>query len=187
MSRKQTTARRRAMMIAQVQAGGMTATEAAEALEIAPKTYHEWENRGLAAMMQGLTDREPGRPSTAPDPETRRLRREVERLRQQVMIMERTAELRAKVLLLKKLEEPINRPHGAVKKKGRTHGRNRAQRRRDQAGPPPGLGSSQPGGGDPIQAPAPMAHSDESEPAPADAPRPPETGASAAEPGAGSR
>ena len=182
MSRKETTARERAMMIVQVRAGRMTVKDAAEALGISPKTYHEWEKRGLEAMMEGLTDREPGRPSTAPDPEMRKLQEEVARLRQHVMIMERTAELRAKVLVLKKLEEPINHPAGVAKKKGRTHGRNRAQRRRDQAGSPPGLGTSGPGHGDPVQASAPMAHPSESEPAPTDAARATETGAATADP-----
>ena len=45
MSRKETTARERAMMIVQVRAGKMTVKEAAQALDIAPKTYHEWETR----------------------------------------------------------------------------------------------------------------------------------------------
>ena len=105
MSRKETTARERATMIVQVQAGRMTVKEAAEALEISPKTYHEWEKRALESMMEGLTNREPGRPSSSPDPEVLKLQRKVKELETHVMIMEKTAELRAHLLAEAKLKE----------------------------------------------------------------------------------
>lgn len=180
MSRKETTARERAMLIVQVQAGKMTVKEAAQALAIAPKTYHEWEKRGLEAMMRGLTDREPGRPTTAPDPETRKLQQEVTRLRQHVMIMEKTAELRAHLLAEARLKEQ-------TKKKGRTHGRTRAQRHRLAAAAPAGLGTSEPGHRDARPSPAPLECPGESEPTPVVAARAPETGSCATDPGAGNR
>ena len=179
MSRKETTARERAMMIVQVRAGKMTVKEAAQALDIAPKTYHEWEKRGLEAMMEGLTNREPGRPSTAPDPETLKLQRQVKELETKVMIMSKTAELRAHLLAEKILRAP-------VKKKGRTHGRTRAQRRRLAEGASPGLGTAQPGDRDADQASPEVECPGQPEPTAVDAARAEETEPGAADPGAGS-
>ena len=42
----------------------MTATEAAKELGISRKTYYKWEQRGLAALMDGLEDQTAGRPET---------------------------------------------------------------------------------------------------------------------------
>lgn len=176
MSWKEKTARERAMVILQVQAGKMTVREAAETLEIAPQTYHEWEKRGLEAMMVGLMDREPGRPSTAPDRTTQKLEKEVSELRKQVLVMERTAELRAHLLALEKLKGPI-------KKKGRT----RARRQHIEAGSPSGLDTTQPLDRHSAGSSATLEPAGEPEPAPGETPRAPETGPGAADPGTGNR
>jgi len=42
----------------------MTATEAAKELGVSRKTYYKWEQRGLAALMEGLEDQTAGRPET---------------------------------------------------------------------------------------------------------------------------
>ena len=42
----------------------MTATEAAKELGVSRKTYYKWEQRGLAALMDGLEDQTAGRPET---------------------------------------------------------------------------------------------------------------------------
>lgn len=180
-SRKQTAARERAMMIVQVRAGKMTVREASQALDVAPKTYHEWEKRGLEAMMAGVTDREPGRPSTAPDPELLRLQRKVKELETHVMLMEKTAELRAH-LLAESRSRGMREPN---KKKGRTHGRTRAQRHRPAAGASLGLGTSQPGARDAGQAAPALERPSEHESAPIDAARAAETGPAATDAGAG--
>lgn len=175
-SRKEITVRERATMILQVQAGKLTAREAAEALEISPQTYYEWEKRGLEAMMQGLTDRDPGRPSTAPDRETQKLQKEVGELRKQVMVMERTAELRAHLLALEKLKGPI-------KKKGRT----RARRQRDETATSSELGTAQPLDRHSIRSSATLEQAGEHESAPGETARAPETGPGAADAGTGNR
>ena len=65
MSKKQQDrARHRAEIILQVRSGRMTAERAAQELGVSRKTYYKWEERGLAAMLKGLEDREPGRPPT---------------------------------------------------------------------------------------------------------------------------
>ncbi len=56
----------RAQIIMQVHSGILTATEAARKLGVSRKTYYKWEKRGLAALMDGLTDHPSGR-SEAPE------------------------------------------------------------------------------------------------------------------------
>jgi len=40
--------------------------EAAKELGVSRKTYYQWEQRGLDAMLKALQEKEPGRPQTAP-------------------------------------------------------------------------------------------------------------------------
>jgi len=47
-----------------VRCGLMTATQAAKLLGISRKTYYKWEQRGLAALLDGLQDQTAGRPET---------------------------------------------------------------------------------------------------------------------------
>ena len=60
---------KRAEMIMKVRCGLMTAAQAARKLGVSRKTYYKWEKRGLEALLSGLADKEPGRPSTAIDPD----------------------------------------------------------------------------------------------------------------------
>ena len=53
---------RRAEIIMKVRSGIMTATEAARELGVSRKTYYKWEKRGLAALLDGLSDQPTGRP-----------------------------------------------------------------------------------------------------------------------------
>jgi transposase len=63
----QQAARERAEVIMKVRCGLMNASQAAEQLGISRKTYYKWEQRALSAMLDGLTDQPPGRPSQAVD------------------------------------------------------------------------------------------------------------------------
>jgi hypothetical protein len=85
--------------IIQVQSGLLTATGAAKQLGVSRKTYYKRENRALSGLMEGLKDRESGRPATEIDPEKERLLQtvetlesEIERLRQTLRIKEVLAE-----------------------------------------------------------------------------------------------
>ena len=55
-------ARLRAQLIMKVRCGLMTAAEAARQLGVSRKTYYKWEQRGLSALLDGLSDQPPGRP-----------------------------------------------------------------------------------------------------------------------------
>ena len=48
-------ARQRASLILQVQAGQLTATQAAQSLGVSRKTYYQWERRALQGMVDQLT------------------------------------------------------------------------------------------------------------------------------------
>lgn len=86
-------ARQRAEIIMKVRSGLMTATEGAAALGISRKTYYKWENRALGAMLDGLENRDTGRPEL-PGP-----------LQSEIELSKKVAELqRQKELLEKKIE-----------------------------------------------------------------------------------
>jgi len=81
--------------IVQVRAGILTVTEAARQLGLSRKTYYEKEARALRAMLSALTPEAPGRPATAPPPETERLRLENDQLRQQLEALEQRIQIKA--------------------------------------------------------------------------------------------
>jgi hypothetical protein len=52
-------------MIMKVRCGLLTARQAAVRMGVSRKTFYKWEQRGLSALLDGVTDHHPGRP---PDP-----------------------------------------------------------------------------------------------------------------------
>ena len=87
-------ARQRALLILQVQAGQLTATAAARQLGLSRKSYYQWENRALSALMASLETQTPGRPPKTADPEKDQLRQQVTRLQTQVTELEQVLALR---------------------------------------------------------------------------------------------
>lgn len=67
-SRTQAKARLRAQLIMKVRCGLMTAAEAARQLGVSRKTYYKWEQRGLSALLDSLSDQAPGRPEKESNP-----------------------------------------------------------------------------------------------------------------------
>ena len=57
------TARLRAEMIMKVRCGLLTARQAADRLGVSRKTFYKWEERGLSALLDSVTDQPPGRPA----------------------------------------------------------------------------------------------------------------------------
>jgi transposase len=94
MNRPEGSARQRALLILQVQAGQLSATEAARQLGISRKSYYQWEKRALAALLQATEQQPPGRPPKEADPEKDQLRQQVRALQQQVQELEQVMELR---------------------------------------------------------------------------------------------
>ena len=80
--------------VIQVQSGLLTASEAARQLGVSRKTYYKRENRALAGLMEGLKDREVGRPGKEVDPEKERLQQTVEKLETEVQTLLQTLRIR---------------------------------------------------------------------------------------------
>jgi transposase len=98
-------ARQRASLILQVQAGQLSATQAAQSLGVSRKTYYQWERRALQGMVDQLTQRPPGRPQKPDDPE-----KQLRQAQAKLQAASQLAELRA---VLRDLDRP------AAKKKPR--------------------------------------------------------------------
>ena len=87
-------ARQRAEMILKVRGGQITAQEAARVLGISRKTYYKWEQRGLAAMLEGLCERNSGRPASRPDGEKESLKKTVGQLELEIKQQEQRQAIR---------------------------------------------------------------------------------------------
>ena len=94
-------ARLRAQLIMKVRCGLMTAAEAARQLGVSRKTYYKWEQRGLSALLDGLSDQPPGRPEKEEPPaqamfekQMANLRREKELLEQKLILKDLAFDLR---------------------------------------------------------------------------------------------
>lgn len=88
------TARKRVEIFIKVQSGQMTATEAAEALGISRKTYYKWEQRAFQSLLDAMTNRSPGRPSTPSDPKQEALEKSLKEMERQLLMAEERAEIR---------------------------------------------------------------------------------------------
>ena len=96
-------ARQRAILILQVRAGQLRASQAARQLHISRQRYYQWEKRALRALLQALEDQPRGRPRNRQNPQQQQLQRQVQQLQKQVQLFEEKERLRQ---LLKTLEEP---------------------------------------------------------------------------------
>ena len=96
---KPNSARQRAELIMKVRCGILTAKQAAAQLGVSRKTYYKWEQRGLAALLQGLDDQQAGRPKKPPrqsdlEKQLARSQTEIERLRQTLILKEIAADMK---------------------------------------------------------------------------------------------
>lgn len=91
---QQQKARKRAMVIMQVRSGQLTATEAARILGVSRKTYYQWEQRALQAMLAQLEDRPPGRPENPSDPEKEALEKRLRQAEKELAEARQVKELR---------------------------------------------------------------------------------------------
>ena len=94
---QQALARQRAQLIMQVRRGVLSAQQAARQLGISRKTYYKWERRALAAMVEALGNREPGRPPLPIDPEKEALQRQTQELQAKLQVLEQTEQIRQRL------------------------------------------------------------------------------------------
>jgi transposase len=66
----------------------MTAAAAAAQLGVSRKTYYKWEQRGLSALLDGLSEKEPGRPENPQDPARAVLEKQMADLQKENRLLE---------------------------------------------------------------------------------------------------
>ena len=91
---KQTRARQRAQVIMKVRCGLMSASQAAAELGVSRKTYYKWEQRGLAALLDGLSDQVPGRPEKPDTTVEQSLERQLDDLKRENQLLEQKMALK---------------------------------------------------------------------------------------------
>jgi transposase len=101
-------ARKRAEVIMKVRCGLINASQAAKQLGISRKTYYKWEQRGLAALLNGLEDQVPGRPARPVDHQRQALERQLELAHRDIVLLQHKMALKD-VLTDLKLEPGIDR------------------------------------------------------------------------------
>ena len=101
-------ARLRAEVIMKVRCGLLTAQQAAEQLGVSRKTYYQWEERGLSALLSSLADKASGRPSQPVDSEKQALQRQLEQAHRECAILQHKMALKD-VLFDLKLTPGISR------------------------------------------------------------------------------
>ena len=120
---RETKARQRAEIIMKVRSGLLTATEGAAALGISRKTYYKWENRALDAMLDGLEERETGRPEL-PGPLQNEidLNKKIEELHRENELLEKKIELQKMMnkFEIEKAREKHRKAKPSKKKKRKT-------------------------------------------------------------------
>ena len=104
----QQAARQRAEVIMKVRCGLMNASQAAKHLGISRKTYYKWEQRGLSALLDGLTDQSPGRPTQPVDREKEGLEKRLTQARRDNELLKHQMALKD-VLTDLKLEPGMSR------------------------------------------------------------------------------
>ncbi len=94
MEQNKELARERALVILQVRRGALTATEGAKLLGVSRKTYYEWEEKSLQAMVQALENHGAGRPSAPIDLEKEALRERIRELEEKLEVAKQTIEVK---------------------------------------------------------------------------------------------
>ena len=112
MKARQERARELAEVILRVRSGAITATEGARMLGISRKTYYQWEKKALLGMMSRLEAQPPGRPEATTNPEMEAMRKKIAQLEKELEVAQQTAEVRAILMDMRKLQEKR-----AIKKK----------------------------------------------------------------------
>jgi transposase len=87
-------ARQRALVILQVRSGALTAKEGAKLLGVSRKTYYEWEEKSLKAMVLALENRLGGRPLPPVDEEKEALRERIRKLEEKLYLAEKSIKVK---------------------------------------------------------------------------------------------
>jgi len=107
------TARLRAEMIMKVRCGLLTARQAADRLGVSRKTFYKWEQRGLSALLDSVTDQPPGRPPLPADDHRQWLEKQLQDANRQIDLLNHKMALKD---VLMELELPRTGSDRAKKK-----------------------------------------------------------------------
>lgn len=95
------TTRLRAEMIMKVRCGLITAAQAAERLGVSRKTYYKWEQRGLSALLDGVTDQDSGRRAHPSDDQRQCLEKQLAEAMRQIELLNHKLALKDVLMELK--------------------------------------------------------------------------------------
>lgn len=95
------TARLRAEMIMRVRCGLLTARQAADRLGVSRKTFYKWEERGLSALLDSVTDQPPGRPAQPLADQRHGLEKQLREANRQIELLNRKIVLKDVLMELK--------------------------------------------------------------------------------------
>jgi len=109
-------ARERQQMILEVLSGRRTVTDAAAALGMSRKTYYQWQERALQAMLKALEEQSPGRPAKEMDPQQEALLQQVTDLRKEKTVLE--ARLKIQSCMRQVIDEMLGKKPETKKKQG---------------------------------------------------------------------
>jgi transposase len=97
----QQTARLRAEMIMKVRCGLLTARQAAARMGVSRKTFYKWEQRGLSALLDNVTDQPPGRRAHPLDERCQILEKQLSEAKQEIELLNRKMALKDVLMELK--------------------------------------------------------------------------------------
>lgn len=94
-------ARLRAELIMKVRCGLLTARHAAHQLGVSRKTFYKWEQRGLSAFLEGVTDQDPGRRPHPLDDRCQLLEKQLKEAKREIELMNHKMALKDVLMELK--------------------------------------------------------------------------------------
>ncbi len=97
----QQTARLRAEMIMKVRCGLLTARQAAARMGVSRKTFYKWEQRGLNALLEHVTDHPPGRRAHPSDERIQDLATKLAQAQREIELLNRKMALKDVLMELK--------------------------------------------------------------------------------------
>ena len=98
---KQQTARLRAEMIMKVRCGLLTARQAAAQMGVSRKTFYKWEQRGLNALLDNVTDQPPGCRANPSDGHIQDLEKQLSQAHREIDLLNRKMALKDVLMELK--------------------------------------------------------------------------------------
>jgi transposase len=79
----------------------ITARKAAQQLGVSRKTFYKWEQRGLTALLEGVTDQQPGRPADPSDDRCQSLEKQLSEAKREIELLNHKMALKDVLMDLK--------------------------------------------------------------------------------------